>query len=92
MKKIMILLALVPALSLARGGRSAAEEEQFRAALEECITETGVTKPEDGQRPSDEDRAKVDSCLESKGFKKPAGPPRHQRQGDTEASANLGAQ
>lgn len=37
-------------------------------AFEACFAETGVTRPERGQRPSDEDRAKMDACLESKGL------------------------
>jgi hypothetical protein len=49
------------------------DREAFHAAMEACISETGVTKPERGVHPSDEDRAKIDACLEAKGISKPEG-------------------
>jgi hypothetical protein len=51
--------------------------EKFRAAFEACLEETGVSKPEQGQPPSEVDRLKVDSCLRSKGISLPQrqGPP-----------------
>ncbi len=59
-----------------RGGNS-----EFHSAMKACFTETGVTKPERGSRPSDEDRAKIDACLKSKGIDKP------HRRGGHKASA-----
>jgi hypothetical protein len=49
------------------------DREAFHAAMEACISETGVTKPERGVHPSEEDRAKIDSCLATKGITKPEG-------------------
>jgi hypothetical protein len=48
--------------------------EAFRAAMDTCIAETGVTKPERGSRPSQEDRAKIEACLSDKGISKPERP------------------
>lgn len=49
------------------------DREAFRAAMDACVSETGVSKPERGTRPSDEDRAALESCLSSKGFTRPEG-------------------
>lgn len=54
---------------------TAEDREKFHAAMEACVSETGVSKPEQGQRPSVEDRQKIDSCLASKGIEKPPRPP-----------------
>ncbi len=53
------------------------DREKFKAAFEACIEETGAQRPERGVRPSDEERAKLDKCLEGKGIKKPE----HKRRG-----------
>lgn len=45
--------------------------EEMRAAFEACQTETGVAKPERGQRPSDDDRKLMEDCLKGKGFERP---------------------
>ena len=47
---------------------------EFREAMKTCAAETGVTRPERGQRPSDEDRAKIEACLAEKGISKPERP------------------
>ncbi|RYZ81343.1 MAG: hypothetical protein EOP06_23700 [Proteobacteria bacterium] len=52
--------------------------EQFHQAFEQCITENGLTRPEPGTRPSEEDRTKLDTCLTAKGItQRPR--PRHER-------------
>lgn len=48
--------------------------EAFREAMDACISETGVAKPERGSRPSEEDRAKIHACLSAKGISKPERP------------------
>jgi hypothetical protein len=45
----------------------------FHAAMQACASETGVSRPAQGERPSDEDRAKMDACLSAKGISKPEG-------------------
>ena len=50
------------------------DHEAFKAALDACATETGVSKPERGVRPSQEDMEKMDACLSAKGIEKPARP------------------
>lgn len=47
------------------------DREAFHAAMDACVTETGVAKPERGTRPSEEDRAKIGACLSAKGISKP---------------------
>lgn len=41
--------------------------EKIMAAVKECQKETGVKKPEPGQRPNETDRAKMRACMEKKG-------------------------
>lgn len=55
-----------------RGGRP--DDDQFHAALRACAEENNLKKPERGVRPSEEDRAKMDACLQSKGISKPEHP------------------
>lgn len=70
MKSSFLSLAVFIALAgVARAQDN--NREAFHAAMEACFTETGVTKAERGTRPSDEDRAKIDACLSSKGIEKP---------------------
>lgn len=69
MKKLFLfsLGALILSLqSYAGEGR-----EKMREAFDACLTESGVTRPERGERPSDEDKAKIDACLKSKGIEHP---------------------
>ena len=49
------------------------DHEAFRAAMDACVAETGVTKPEPGTPPSEQDRAKIKDCLASKGISHPQG-------------------
>lgn len=66
----------VAASPKAFGERPSPEDrEKFHTAMEACRTETGVTKPVKGSRPSEADRAKIDACLTGKGIVKPAGRP-----------------
>jgi len=80
--KNLSLKAAVLSLVLGLSIHAKAEQnnrEEFHKAMQACIAETGVTKPEKGSRPSDEDRQKVDTCLAGKGFNKedrPRGPGR----------------
>jgi hypothetical protein len=60
-------------------------DETTRAAMDACLTAAGLTPPQDGQRPSEADRAKMDAarskveaCLKEKGISMPDhrhGPP-----------------
>jgi len=43
-------------------------DENFKTAMKKCQESTGVKKPGNGQKRSDEDKAKVDACLVSKGI------------------------
>lgn len=45
--------------------------EELKQAFDECFEETGLTRPEKGERPSLEDREIMDECLAEKGFDKP---------------------
>lgn len=47
------------------------DREAFKKALDACVTETGVKRPENGSTPSDEDRSKMGACLSGKGFSRP---------------------
>lgn len=60
-------------MAFAVGLRAQDNREAFRAAMDACVSETGVSKPERGIHPSEEDRAKIDACLTSKGITKPEG-------------------
>lgn len=51
------------------------QDEAQRAAFEACLSENGLSRPERGTRPSDEDMAKMQSCMTAKGYERPAGPP-----------------
>lgn len=68
-------LALLLATSVQVQAQSL-DREAFHAALDACVSETGVARPERGSRPSDEDRAKIDACLAQKGVNKPERPQR----------------
>jgi hypothetical protein len=50
------------------------DREKFHAALKACASENGV-KHIPGQRPSEDERKKMDACLASKGITPP--PPHH---------------
>jgi len=76
MKSSILVLALVLTSStiFARGGRGGGEmQEGMREAVEACHSELGTSKPERGQRPSEEEREAMDNCLSAKGFEKPQG-------------------
>ena len=46
---------------------------EMKAAVDECATELSLPKPGSETRPTQEQRAKMSSCLEAKGFT----PPQH---------------
>lgn len=78
--------------SFAAQGADAADtakltREEVHATIEACRTENNLTRPEPGQRPSDADRALMDTCLKAKGVDitqlRPPGPP-HRRAQDSE--------
>ena len=76
MKSSILILAFVLTSStiFARGGRGGGEKQEgIREAAETCHSELGITRPERGERPSEEDRAAMDECLSAKGFEKPEG-------------------
>lgn len=68
---------LILALAFAAGAhaKDRPDREAVHQAMEACRTENNLAKLERGQRPSDEDRAKMDACLKSKGIEHPHGPP-----------------
>jgi uncharacterized membrane protein len=47
------------------------KRKAFREARKACAAETGVKKPEPGEKLSKDDRKKVRACLKDKGFEKP---------------------
>ncbi len=75
--RMTVLMAMLVATTIQVHAQQ--DREAFKAAMEACSTETGVTRPEPGVRPSEEDRAKMSACLEGKGFNRPEGGPRGQR-------------
>lgn len=73
MKAILLTCALMMA------GTAYAQQRPFdpafKEALDACHTETGTTRPSPGSRPSEEDRAKMQSCMTAKGYTLPDHPP-----------------
>ncbi len=63
------LAFLVVATSL--GIQAGNDRKAFREARKACFVETGVTKPEKGQKLGKEDRKKIKACLSSKGISRP---------------------
>lgn len=80
---LMLTLALVPALTWAQAD---SDREKFHQAMKSCMEENGISRPEPGQRPSEEDRATLNACLKEKGVQPPKfdgrrkGPPPPQRE------------
>lgn len=94
-KQILTIAAMVLFSSLAtaqqNGPPSEADREKMRAAMDACFSETGISKPAQGQRPSEADRQALDTCLASKGISRPPGPPpgqRRQEQGQYDQGGN----
>ena len=74
MKSSILILALVLTSStiFARGGRGGGEKQEgLRDAAQACHSELGTTRPERGERPSEEERAAMSECLSAKGFEMP---------------------
>ena len=44
----------------------------LKKAKKECAEENNLKKPEKGNRPSEQERELMNSCLEKKGFKRPS--------------------
>ncbi|MFZ4715822.1 MAG: hypothetical protein ACOYL6_19015 [Bacteriovoracaceae bacterium] len=55
------------------GGDRPPMDEKIKAAFDECFTSTGVKKLERGQKPTEEDKTKMDKCLAAKGITPPNG-------------------
>lgn len=66
-KTQILTIMMMTSISLFAFGEDRNREER-RAAFQACVTETGVTKPERGSRPNEEDRQKIKTCMEGKGF------------------------
>ena len=74
MKELLFTLTLIlSASSYARGGQG--QDSGRREAMDACASELGISKPERGTRPSQEDREAIDKCMSSKGYERPSGPP-----------------
>jgi hypothetical protein len=73
MKKLIfiITLTLTTPLLAHRGGPRGGEDSGFREAMESCVNELGITKPEKGERPSQEEREAMDKCMSAQGYEKP---------------------
>ena len=75
--KLLLLLSLASSVLFSGRAFAADDEESRHDAFKSCIQSTGVAKPARGQRPSDEDRAKIEVCMTEKGFDGPPPHPRH---------------
>lgn len=69
------------------------QREAFHQAMDACRTETGVAKPQKGQRPTDAERKAIGDCLAAKGFTPPPGfhgrhHHHHDAQGNPQAPAD----
>lgn len=76
-KEVLMLIAIVSIFATqAMAQNENTSHEEHRAAFDSCLTELGIEKPEEGQRPQapdDETREKIDACMKEKGFE----PPKH---------------
>lgn len=80
MKSLRLVALLMFATPFIAGAQQQLpDREQHRAAFEACLQENGLALPQPGQRPSEEDRSKIESCMTAKGFSRPPGPPHGQR-------------
>lgn len=59
----------------AQRGPRGPQDEAHRTALEACLSENGLGRPERGTRPSEAEMTKLQSCMTAKGYERPAGPP-----------------
>lgn len=90
--KFLLLFSLASAVLFSGRAFAAGDEETRREAFRSCAKENGVSKPVRGQRPSEEDRAKMKACMTAKGFERPPHhhPRRHQDPGAVESKAGAG--
>lgn len=63
----------------AQRGPRGPQDEAHRTALEACLSENGLSRPERGMRPSEADMTKLQACMTTKGYERPAGPPHGMR-------------
>lgn len=71
MKTMILGLALILGASMSFAQEADGERENFREAFDTCLEENGLSRPEPGQRPSEEERTLMDTCLASKGISRP---------------------
>lgn len=69
--KTLLLIPMI--IAVFKVNAESVDRQAFHAAMESCFTETGVTKPAEGTRPSKEDRQKIKACLAAKGMSRPEG-------------------
>lgn len=70
-----LMVAVAGAANTAHGGEDVRPERKaFHKAMKACAEENGIVMKK-GERPTEENRAKIDACLESKGIAKPPRPP-----------------
>ncbi len=72
---LFTLVLLISSTSFARGGGPGNGDSGFKAAMDACASELGISKPEKGSRPSQEEMSAMDSCMSGKGYERPSGPP-----------------
>lgn len=74
-KEVLMLMAIVSLFATSAMAQSDdASHEERRAAFDACLSELGIEKPAQGQRPQapdDETREKIDACMKEKGFEAP---------------------
>ena len=80
-KEVLTLIAIASLFATSAMAQSDdASHEERRAAFEACLAELGIEKPAQGERPQapdNETRAKIDDCMNGKGFE----PPQHRGEG-----------
>ena len=75
MKTLLLTLTLIISTSsFARGG-GPGQDSGFKEAMDACASELGISKPERGGRPSQEEMETMDECMSGKGYERPSGPP-----------------
>ena len=82
LKRNLFFMATAFMLSLAWSIDTIAvvDREKFRQAMDECAEEVGVSRPGEGEPPTEEQFKQLDACLAEKGIEKPPrGRPHHKR-------------
>lgn len=65
------IFAFTAAASAFADGANREPPAEVKAAFESCGAELGLSRPAEGVRPSEADRAKMRACVEEKGIKLP---------------------